>query len=149
MAKSQITFSKQEREKKKLQKKKEKLAKREERKENTKDGSLYNMMAYVDEYGNITDTPPDPNAKTKKVKASDIEIGMPKKEELLGGERRGRIAFFNDSKGYGFIDQEDTRERFFVHANNITEPIKDNDRVSFEAEEGPKGLIAVKVKVLR
>ena len=149
MAKSQVTFSKQEREKKKLQKKKEKLAKREERKENTKDGSLDNMMAYVDEYGNITDTPPDPNAKTKKVKASDIEIGVPKKEELPGGERRGRVAFFNDSKGYGFIDQEGTRERFFVHANNTTELIKDNDRVSFEAEEGPKGLIAVKVKLLR
>ena len=149
MAKSQITFSKQEREKKKLQKKKEKLAKREERKENTKDGSLYNMMAYVDEYGNITDTPPDPNAKTKKVNASDIEIGVSKKEELPGGERRGRVVFFNESKGYGFIDQEDTRDRFFVHANNTMESIKDNDRVSFEAEEGPKGLIAVKVKVLR
>lgn len=150
MAKSQVTFSKQEREKKKLQKKKEKFARREERKENTKDGSLDNMMAYVDEYGNITDTPPDPNAKTKKVKASDIEIGVPKKEkELLEGERRGRVTFFNDSKGYGFIDQEGARDRFFVHANNTMEPIKDNDRVSFEAEEGPKGLIAVKVKVLR
>lgn len=150
MAKSQVTFSKQEREKKKLQKKKEKLARREERKENAKDGSLDSMMAYVDEYGNITDTPPDPNAKTKKVKASDIEIGVPKKEkELLEGERRGRVAFFNDNKGYGFIDQEGTRERFFVHANNTMEPIKDNDRVSFEAEEGPKGMMAVKVKVLR
>ena len=94
MARSQTTFNKKEREKKKLQKKKEKLARREERKEQAKDGSLDSMMAYVDEYGNITDTPPDPDAKPKKIKASDIEIGVPKKEkEDLEGERRGRVAF--------------------------------------------------------
>jgi len=149
MARSQTTFNKKEREKKKLQKKKEKLAKREERKEQTKDGSLDNMMAYLDENGNITDTPPDPNAKTKKIKASDIEIGVPKKEkEDLEGERRGRVAFFNDSKGYGFIDQDGSRERYFVHINNTTEQIQEGDKVAFEIEEGPKGLAAIKVRVL-
>ena len=81
MARSQTTFNKKEREKKKLQKKKEKQARREERKANSSDGSLDSMMAYLDENGNITDTPPDPNAKPNKVKASDIEIGIPKKEK--------------------------------------------------------------------
>ena len=149
MARSQTTFNKKEREKKKLQKKKEKLARLEERKEQAKDGSLDSMMAYVDEYGNITDTPPDPDAKPKKIKASDIEIGVPKKEkEDLEGERRGRVAFFNDSKGYGFIDQDGSRERYFVHINNTTEQIQEGDKVAFEVEEGPKGLSAIKVRVI-
>ena len=102
------TYNKKEREKKKLQKRKEKEARREEKKEAKKDGSLENMMAYVDEFGNITDPPPDPNAKSK-IKAKDIEIGVPKQEkEDISGERRGRVSFYNDSKGYGFIHQDGT-----------------------------------------
>ena len=147
MARSQTTFNKKEREKKKQQKKKEKEARREERKEAAKDGSLDSMMAYVDEFGNITDTPPDPNAKREKINAKDIEIGVPKKEhEDLESERRGRVAFFNDSKGYGFINQDGKQERYFVHINNTTEQIQEGDKVAFEVEEGPKGLVAVKVR---
>lgn len=149
MARSQTTFNKKEREKKKLQKKKEKAARREERKDQPTDGSLDSMMAYVDEFGNISDTPPDPNAKSKPIKAKDIEIGVPKKEkEDLTGERRGRVTFFNDSKGYGFIEQDGSHERFFVHANNITQTIQEGNKVSFEIEPGPKGMMAVKVKVV-
>ena len=149
MARSQTTFNKKEREKKKQQKKKEKEARREERKEAAKDGSLDSMMAYVDEFGNITDTPPDPNAKREKINAKDIEIGIPKKEhEDMESERRGRVAFFNDSKGYGFINQDGSQERYFVHINNTTEQIQEGDKVAFEVEQGPKGLVAVKVRVL-
>ena len=149
MARSQTTFNKKEREKKKQQKKKEKEARREERREAAKDSSLDSMMAYVDEFGNITDTPPDPNAKREKINAKDIEIGVPKKEhEDLTAERRGRVAFFNDSKGYGFINQDGSQTRFFVHINNTTEPIQEGDKVGFEVEEGPKGLVAVKVRLL-
>lgn len=149
MARSQTTFSKKEREKKKLQKRKEKEARREERRESSSDGSLDNMMAYLDENGNITDTPPDPNARTKKIKAKDIEVSVPKQEkEDEGAERRGRVAFFNDSKGYGFINQDGTQERFFVHINGTTEPIQEGDKVSFLVEKGPKGMNAVQVKVI-
>ncbi|NVK85433.1 MAG: cold shock domain-containing protein [Cytophagia bacterium] len=149
MARSQTTFNKKEREKKKLQKRKEKLAKREEKKSNTTDGSLDSMMAYVDEFGNISDTPPDPNAKSKPIKAKDIEIGVPKREEEdLTAERRGRVKFFNDSKGYGFIAQDGSHEQFFVHADNLMQPIQEGNKVSFEIAQGPKGMMAVKVKVL-
>ena len=68
MAKSQETFSKKEAEKKKAQKKKEKEQRKEERKANAKSGSLEDMMAYVDEYGNITSTPPDPLKKKSIIK---------------------------------------------------------------------------------
>lgn len=150
MARSQTTFSKKEREKKKRQKKKEKEARRDEKREHEADGSLDNMIAYVDEFGNIVDTPPDPEEKKKnKVKAKDIVVGVPKQEkEDLSGERRGRVSFYNDSKGYGFISQQGVDERFFVHANNANAQLQEGDKVSFEVEEGPKGLVAVKVRVL-
>src|SRR5690606_2231679 len=103
MAKSQETYSKKEKEKKRLKKRQDKLAKKEERKASSEGGGLENMMAYVDENGNITDTPPDPALKKKIIKASSIEIGVPKRvEEDLTTERQGKISFFNDSKGYGF-----------------------------------------------
>jgi hypothetical protein len=64
MARSQETFNKKEAEKRKAQKRKEKEQRKEERKANAKEGkSLEEMMAYVDEDGNITSTPPDPTKK--------------------------------------------------------------------------------------
>ena len=145
MGKSQQTFLKKEKEKKRLQKRKEKQMKKEERKANSAGGGLDNMMAYVDEFGNITDTPPDPNAKKKEIKASSIEIGVPKKEEEPS-ERRGRVAFFNHDKGYGFINQDGTQERYFVHVHGTLEPIQEGDKVSFELEQGERGMNAIKVK---
>ena len=78
MGKSQETYNKKEKEKKRLKKRQDKLAKKEERKANSDGGGLENMMAYVDENGMIVDTPPDPAKKTK-IKASNIELGVPKK----------------------------------------------------------------------
>lgn len=150
MARSQNTFQKKEREKKKLQKRKEKLEKKEERKANATSGDLDDMIAYVDEFGNIVDTPPDESKKKKEIKAKDIVIGVPKKEEEdIDAERRGKVAFYNDAKGFGFIDQDGTKERIFVHANNITSHIQEGDKVSFKVEKGPKGLVALEVKVMR
>ena len=81
MAKSQTSISKKEIENKKLRKRKEKEERREERKANAKEGkSLDDMMAYVDEYGNISSTPPDPT-KVKGVKTDDIVIGVPRQLE--------------------------------------------------------------------
>lgn len=145
MARSQETFSKKEKEKKKLRKRKEKQEKREERKAQATSGALEDMIAYVDEEGNIVDTPPDPTKK-KKVKAENIELGVPKREDEEPAERRGRVAFFNESKGYGFIMEMETQERYFVHINGLTEPIKENNMVTFELERGPKGMNAVRVK---
>ena len=64
MGKSQESFNKKEKEKKRLKKRQDKLARREERKANAKPTKFEDMISYVDEYGNPTDTPPDP---TKKV----------------------------------------------------------------------------------
>ena len=146
MAKSQETFSKKEKEKKRLKKRKEKQEKREERRENSLGGGLENMMAYVDEDGNITDTPPDPTKKKKEVKASSIEIGIPKKEDTGPDIRKGRVEFFNDSKGFGFIKEHESHEKHFVHVNGLMEEVREGDVVSFELERGMKGMNAVRVK---
>jgi len=146
MAKSQQSFNKKAKEEKRLKKRKMKQEKREERKANSKGGGLENMMAYVDEDGNITDTPPDP-AKKKKINAKNIVIGIPKKEkEEVNAIREGKVDFFNDSKGFGFIKETGTQQQYFVHVNGLLDEIKENDMVTFELEQGMKGMNAVRVK---
>ena len=146
MAKSQDTFNKKEKEKKRLKKRKEKNEKREDRKSNSAGGELENMLAYVDENGNLTDTPPDPTKK-RKVIASSIEISVPRREEEeIDPIRKGRIEFFNDSKGFGFIKENETQEKYFVHINGLLDDVKEGDNVIFELERGLKGLNAVRVK---
>lgn len=147
MAKSQQSFNKAEKEKKKAKKKKDKLLKKEERKANATTGaSLDDMMAYVDEFGNITDTPPDPTKK-KKINAESIEIGVPKKENIFVDPiKKGRVDFYNDAKGFGFIKETGSGESFFVHINGCEYEIQEGDMVSFELEKGMKGMNAVRVK---
>jgi cold shock CspA family protein len=147
MAKSQITSSKKENEKRKLEKRKEKEQRREERKANARDGNnLDEMIAYVDEFGNISSTPPD-LTKKRAIKEEEIEIGSRNKEGArTNTTRKGKVTFFNTSKGYGFIKDLQTQESIFVHVNSLSSPIKENDLVSFETERGPKGLNAVNVK---
>lgn len=148
MARSQDTFSKKENEKKKQQKKKEKEEKREERKANSQKGkSFEDMLAYVDEYGVISSTPPDPNAKRKEVNLDDIQLGAHKEEAVEAADlvRTGIITFFNEAKGYGFIRDLKSQESIFVHINGLVDPVKENDNVTFAVEMGKKGLNAISV----
>lgn len=149
MGKSQETFNKKEVEKKKQQKKKEKEEKSKERKAHSSKGqSLEDMMAYVDENGNITSVPPDPNKKKAVINQDDIQIGVARNQDRDEAKplRKGKVTFFNESKGYGFIKDLESQESIFVHINGIKEPIKENDRVTFETINTPKGLNAVSVK---
>ena len=146
MGKSQETFNKKEKEKKRLKKNQEKQQKREERKSKPKEGGLESMMAYVDENGNISDTPPDPTKK-KKINPKNIEISVPKrKKEDTNATRKGRVDFFNDEKGFGFIKEQDSQEKYFFHVSALLEEVNENDMVSFELKRGLKGMNAVHVK---
>lgn len=147
MARAQETFGKKEREKKRLKKKEEKQKKKEERKANSTGGGLENMLVYVDEYGQLTDTPPDPSKKIK-IDAEDIVIGVPKKEEQEAEDpiHKGKVSFFDSSKGFGFIIDSENQEKYFVHVSGVLETIEENDKVSFELERGQKGMNAVRVK---
>ena len=146
MAGYQESFSKKEKEKKRLKKRQDKQLRKEQRKANSKGGDFENMIAYVDEYGNVTDTPPDPS-KRKEIDVESVEIGVPKREkEDKVFEKKGKVAFFDDSKGYGFINDTDSKEKYFVHVNGLLEPIKENDLVTYELEKGMKGMNAIKVR---
>jgi len=149
MAKSKETFNKKEKEKKRLKQRQEKREKMEERKANTGKKTLDDMMAYIDEDGNITSTPPDPKKK-RVINAEDIQIGVPKyipeEEDPI---RQGVLSFFNSSKGFGFINDAQSGERVFVHMSQMTEPINENDKVTFELERGDRGYNAVNVKKLK
>jgi len=147
LARSTETFSKKEKEKARLKKSKDKKEKAEDRKANAGKGkSLEDMMAYIDEHGNITSTPPDPSRKIK-INVEDIQIGVAKQQDLPHDTvRNGVVSFFNESKGYGFIKDLQTQESIFVHINALTEPLKENNMVTFETEQGQKGLSAIKVK---
>jgi cold shock CspA family protein len=148
LARSQETFNKKEKEKKRLKKKQEKQLRKEERRANSnKGGDLDSMLAYVDENGHITDTPPDITKKKKEIKAENIELGVPKKEDIEEDiVRKGKVAFFDTSKGYGFIRDLANEEKYFVHISGTLDEITENDSVTFELEKGLKGLNAVKVK---
>lgn len=142
------TFSKKEKEKARQKKRKDKEEKREERKANAQRGqSLNDMLAYVDENGNITSTPPDPRKK-RTIDQEDIQIGVSKQEATSAQDtvRTGIVTFFNSSKGYGFIRDLQSQESIFVHTNGLTEPINENDKVNFEVTKTPKGLSAISVR---
>lgn len=150
MGKSQETFNKKEKEKKRLKKKQDKEQKKEERKANSDKGkSIDEMFAYVDDEGNISSTPPDPKKKNV-IKSEDIEIGISRQAALDPADliRKGTVTFFNESKGYGFIKDLESQDSIFVHVNGLEDEVKEGDKVSFETEKGQKGLNAVRVKLV-
>ncbi len=137
---------KKEQQKKKAQEKREKAEKMKMRKaDGKKSKSLEDMMAYVDEYGNIVNTPPDPTRKRTEISLDDIMLGAAKIEEEIQETRTGTVSFFNEAKGYGFIIDNKNNQNIFVHMNNLLQPVKERDRVSFEIEKTPRGLAAIKV----
>ena len=148
MARSQNSFNKKEREKKKAQKRKEKEAKKLERKESGVDSSMDNMMVYLDADGNFVDTPPDETEKTE-VDENSIQISTPKSAPIdFDAERRGKVTFYNDQKGYGFIEQDGTQEKFFLHHTNLTGHVEESTKVKFKIKKGEKGFDAIEVKVV-
>lgn len=149
MGRSQETYSKKENEKKKQQKRKEKQERKEERKANSNKGkSFEEMLAYVDENGQLTSTPPDPNKK-KVLNLDDIQLGAKIETfEVVDKVRNGTIISFIESKGYGFIKDDRTQENIFFHVNGLLTQVKERDKVSFETEQGKKGLNAISVRAL-
>ncbi len=148
MGRSQESFNKKEVRKKKERKRKEKEKKRLARKENDKSSSLDDMIAYVDEKGMISSTPPDPALK-EDIKLEGIEVSIPKRKpgEDTGHEREGKVTFFDESKGYGFIKDSQSQENVFVHVNDLLEEINKGSLVSYELTKGKKGPAAIQVKL--
>ncbi|MFN3402593.1 MAG: cold-shock protein [Cytophagaceae bacterium] len=62
--------------------------------------------------------------------------------------KKGKVKFFNNSKGFGFIKVSDSTEEIFVHQSGLIDEIRENDDVKFDVQQGRKGLNAVNVKVI-
>lgn len=60
---------------------------------------------------------------------------------------KGTVKFFNDSKGFGFIKEDESNQEYFVHVTGLVNEIRENDKVTFDLQEGRKGLNAVNVKL--
>jgi len=60
---------------------------------------------------------------------------------------KGKVKFFDETRGFGFIKDTDSEKEYFVHSSGLVEPIRENDEVTFELKEGRKGLNAVNVKI--
>ena len=152
MAKSQQSFAKKEKEKKRRKKKQEKMERRMQRKaEREQEGkkSFEDMLAYVDANGHLTDTPPDPN-EMPEFKLEDISLDASFREAAPDdGTRQGKVKFFNEDKGYGFIVDKKNHNSIFVHANDLEPGLKlrQNEHVTFEIEPGNKGVKAVNVRL--
>ena len=145
------TWNKRERERNKQQKKKEKLERRQEKKlANKGKHDLESMLAYVDENGNLTSKPVDPK-KRVSINAADIDISVSGQRDIHSADpgKVGVVTLFKTDKGYGFIKNLETQESYFFHVNSLAEPVKENNKVSFEIEKGPKGLSAINVRIVR
>ena len=153
MAKSQQTFNKSEKEKKRLKKREDKKKKMDARRAEAKESGKKGIeFAYVDHYGNLTDTPPDPSQKLK-VEAESIQISVPKTlegdKEAFDPVRKGTVSFFDSSKGFGFIVDAENQEKYFCHVSGLVDEITEGNLVSFELEKGMKGMNAVKVTIVK
>ncbi|MGB0523795.1 MAG: cold-shock protein [Flammeovirgaceae bacterium] len=141
------SFNKKERAKKKQKRKQEKAERKKQRQLEGKDTEAF---VYLDENGNFTSTPPD-LSKKKEIKLDDINISTPKNSELKNEsfEREGYMKFYNEEKRFGFIIEKETDQDYFVHEDNLIDNVKTKDKVVFEIGTGPRGLVAVNVKLLK
>ena len=142
MAKS-ITVGKRENEKKRLAKREEKQKKKDSKKLSSK-SSFDDMIAYVDENGMITSTPAE-NIKKEEINLDEIIIATPKKEDEEPVILRGRVEFFNEARGFGFIKDLAGVDKYFFHVNNVVGNISEGNIVTFDLERGVKGMNAVNI----
>lgn len=126
MARNQLTFKKKERAKKQQQKKQQKLEKRELNKSNNNKGkALEEMYAYVDEFGNISDTPPK---QPYKFKEEDLNKPGDFEEEY----RHGKVSYYNETGHYGFVRDNLTRETVYFNDKLVGMPLSVDQKVKYK-----------------
>ena len=142
MAGSQ-SFGKRENEKKKRARRLEKQKRREERQAGGP-SSFEEMIAYVDENGRIAGTLPEKSGR-EEVRPEDVPIATPKRESSVPEMLTGRVEHFNESKGYGFIKDMESSEKYFFHVSSAPPDIAEGHIVAFGTERGTRGMNAVSI----
>lgn len=126
MAKNQLTFNKKERAKKQQQKKQEKQEKRALNKANNDKGKpLEEMFAYVDEFGNISDTPPE---KRYEFKEEDLVRPADPADEY----QFGKVSYYNDTAHYGFIKDNDSNDTVYFNDRIVGKELRIGQRVKYK-----------------
>jgi len=147
MAKSKETFNKKQKETKRMQKRHTKESKKLERDNNRQKGAPLNeMLAYVDENGNLTSTPPE-HGMLRHISSPAVTSVQNISENEPGQLHTGIVTFFNEEKGFGFIQDQRNKEKVFVHVSDLLDKIKEHENVSYEVERGKRGPSARKVKL--
>jgi len=144
MANNRITSNKKNREKSKQQKRLNKQKRKDERRDNPAT-SFEDMIAYVDEYGVLHSEPQE--TPKEQIDVSDVVISTPKQEEIIIQPLCGCVDFFNAAKGFGFIKPNDSADKYFFHISNAPKEIKEGDNVTFELEQGMRGMNAVRISI--
>lgn len=62
--------------------------------------------------------------------------------------KQGTVKFFNQTKGFGFVREEESEQEYFVHVTGLIDEVRENDKITFELKEGKKGLNAVNVRLI-
>lgn len=142
-----MTSTKREREKVKQTKREEKQKRKEERLSGGGSRSFEDMLAYVDENGVLHSTPQD--GPKVEIDASEIAVSVSKQEEPEEPlPLTGRIEHFNTSKGYGFVKDAGSSEKYFFHITSAPANIAEGDKVTFEIERGARGMNAVRISII-
>lgn len=135
------SFGKRENEKKKRAKRLEKQ-KRKEARQACGPSSFEEMIAYVDENGRIADTLPEKGGR-EEIRPEDVPIATPKRERLVPELLTGRVEHFDESRGYGFIKDMESSEKYFFHISSAPPDIAEGHIVAFGTEKGARGMNAV------
>ena len=139
------TSSKRDREKLKEQKRKEKQQRKEERQSSGK-SSFEDMIAYIDENGQLHSEPPE--KRKTGMDLADIEISTPKQGSAALEPKKGVVDHFNASKGYGFVKDSSNNIKYFFHISSAPQTIKVGDYVTFEIERSTRGINAVQISII-
>lgn len=141
MGSSQQTFRKKEIAKQKLQKRRAKQEKRENRAENNDKGKPFEeMLAYIDENGNISDTPP-----LKKYEYNEDDLIKANDEDVF---HIGKVSYYNDAGQYGFIRNNETRESAYFNFKILGFELKQDQHVKFKYKPSKQGLQVTEVIVI-
>lgn len=148
MAKSKETFNKKQKETKRMQKRQSKESRKQERDNNRQKGvPLSEMLAYVDENGNLTSTPPEHGTLKHVNRPTNIKTARNNAANEPAQEHTGTVTFFDEAKGFGFIQDMRTKEKIFVHVSDLVDKVKEHATVTYEVERGKRGLSARKVRL--
>ncbi len=142
---SRAGAGKREREKLKESKRQEKQ-KRREKNQSGGTSSFDDMIAYVDEFGVLHSTPPDTTHR-EEIDASTIEVSTPKQTETEVVRPTGCVDYFDSAKGYGFIIDSQSKEKYFFHISSAPANIAQGNVVTFITEKSNRGLNAIDIEI--